>query len=103
MNDTQFEELIKQAVERRQTLDSLNQTIMKEVKHKARREWIRKWARIVLFSFGMPLLLLLFALGIYYTSQRELMGTYRLVLIIPVVIMLYFTWDRMKNFSIAEL
>ena len=103
MDDRQLDEIIMQAVERKQTLAELDRVIIHDVKRKARREWMRKWARIVVFSFGMPLLLLIFAAGIYYASTQGDLKMYRLVFIIPCATIVYFGWKGMKDFSIEEV
>ncbi|MBP5514156.1 MAG: hypothetical protein J6Y04_05220 [Bacteroidaceae bacterium] len=103
MDDRQFDEIIMQAVERKQTLAELDRVIIRDVKRKARREWMRKWARIVVFSFGMPFLLLIFAAGIYFASTVGDLRMYRLVLIIPCATILYFGWRLMKDFSIEDV
>ena len=103
MNDTQLDEIIMQAVERKQTLAELDKVIIQDVKRKARIAWMRRWARIVVFSFGMPLLLLIFAVGMYYASTTGNLQMYRLIFIIPVLTVFYFAWRSMRDFSIGEV
>lgn len=103
LNDMELDGLIMASIERKETLDALNSIIVKEVCRQARREWIRRWARIAVFSFGMPLLLLVFAVGIYVVCRLQGFQTFRFVLLIPVLTMSYLTWRGMKNFSIAEV
>ena len=103
LNDTQLDDLIIASVERKATLDALNGAIIKEVRRKARRESVRRWARIVVFSFGMPLLLLIFIVGIYVASHNQSFQTFRYVLLIPIIAMSYLAWSGIKNFSIADV
>ncbi len=103
LNDKELDDLIMASLERKVTLDALNGAIVKEVRHRARREWVRRWARIAVFSFGMPLLLLIFAAGIYVASRLQSFQTFRYVLLIPVITMSYVAWRGMKNFSIADV
>ena len=103
LNDMELDDLIMASIERKETLDALNSTIVTEVRRRARREWIRRWARIAMFSFGMPLLLLVFVAGIYVASRLQGFQTFRYVLLIPVLTMTYLVWREMKNFSIADV
>lgn len=103
MNDKELDELIMQAVERQQTLETLNRAIVKDVRKRARRTWLRQWGRIVVFSFGLPLLMLIFAAGTYYIASLEGFGYLRLVLVLPVATMIYMAYRSSKNFSIKEV
>ena len=103
LNDMELDNLIMASIERKETLDALNSTIVTEVRRLARREWVRRWARVVVFSFGMPLLLLVFAIGIYAAMRMEELQVLRYFLLIPVLTMSYMAWHEMKNFSIAEV
>ena len=103
LNDMELDDLIMASVERSEKLETLNRTIVKEVQRKARREWVRRWARIVVFSFGLPLLMLIFALGIYMACRIEELQMLRYFLLIPVMTMSYLLWREMRNFSIADV
>ena len=99
----ELDDLIMASIERKETLDALNGIIVKEVRRQARREWVRRWARIVVFSFGMPLLMLIFAAGIYAVCRIESLQMWRYILLIPVMTMSYLLWREMRNFSIADV
>ena len=103
MNDQELDKLIMATLEREQTLESLNQTIVKDVRRRARRAWLHKWGRIVVFSFGLPLLLLAFALGIYVAGTLSGLAHLRFVLLIPLAAVLYLARREMKDFSIAPV
>ena len=103
LNDRDLDGLIMASLERKEALDALNGAIVKEVRRKARHEWLRRWARIALFSFGMPLLLLIFAVGIYVASRLQDFQTFRYVLLIPVITTGYLAWRKMNDFSIADM
>ena len=103
LDDKELDDLIMASMERKATLEALNGAIIKEVRRKARREWLRRWARIAVFSFGMPLLLLIFAVGIYMASHHQSFQTFRYVLLIPVIAMSCLAWRGMKNFSITDM
>jgi len=103
MDDKMLDKLIVDALQRRETLEVVNKDILREVRHRARLEWMKKWGRVVAFSFGLPLLLLVFAFGIYAAASSPSLGHFRYFLLIPLLTMLYLVWREMKNFSIAEV
>ncbi|MBQ8969560.1 MAG: hypothetical protein IJ064_07515 [Bacteroidaceae bacterium] len=103
LNDRDLDDLIIASLERKETLDALNGIIVKEVRRKACHEWVRRWARIAVFSFGMPLQLLIFVAGIYVASRLQSFQAFRYVLLIPIITMSYLAWHGMKNFSIADV
>ena len=103
MSDKELDNLIMASLERQQTLDALNNVIISDVRRRARREWLRRWGRIVVFSFGLPLLLLVFAAGIYVTATLPSTDWPRIVLVIPIVAMLAMAGHKVRNFSITRV
>lgn len=103
MDDKELDKLIVASLERQQTLEALNKTIVKDIRRRARWQWMRRWARLVTFSFGLPLMGLVFGWGIYVTATNPTLGPLRLVLLIPLTGMTCLAWREMKNFSIAEV
>ena len=103
MDDKELDKLIMATMERRQTLETLNHTIVKDIRRRARRQWMRRWARLVAFSFGLPLMGLVFGWGIYVATTNSALGPLRLLLLIPLTGMFRLAWREMKNFSIAEV
>lgn len=65
MNEQEFDRLISEAVERQMLLSDINTRVMTEVRRSARRTLLR-WARVVAFAFGMPLLV--FVVGVLSDS-----------------------------------
>ncbi|MBQ9559400.1 MAG: hypothetical protein IJ762_03075 [Bacteroidaceae bacterium] len=103
MNDNELDRLITASIERRKMLENLNEVIVADIRRQARRAWIRRWGRIVAFSFGLPLVLIVFALSLRLLLAIPSMGPARFCLLIPVATMLYFARRAMKDFSIAEV
>ena len=99
----EIDELIRTTLERQQTVEQLNRTIMKDVRRRARRAWLRRWGRIAAFSFGLPLVLLVFVIGMVAAIRHTPNWPIRYCLVIPVVAMLHFAWYEMKHFSAADV
>lgn len=60
MTDNNLDALIRETLDRRQLLADLDRLIITDVRRRERRAWLRRWARVVAFSFGLPLVLLIF-------------------------------------------
>ncbi len=103
MNDKELDSIITATLAREHTIRELNRTIVSEVSRRSRKKVLRRWGRVVAFSFGLPLLLLVFTVGIHLASSRTSLPSQRYLMLIPLLAMAYITWREMKNFSIAEV
>lgn len=102
MNDEQLDRLLRESVERRELLDGIQRQVMEQVSRQARRQRIRLWARVVAFSFVMPLLALFFGWAVYSVAQQ---GSRLVVasLTIAVVAMLEAWLMYVRNFSLRRV
>jgi hypothetical protein len=64
MNEQQFDALIAETLEREMMADDLNRSVMKELNRAARRERWRRWGKLMVVAFGLPLLLAFFAYSV---------------------------------------
>ena len=102
MTDNNVDTLIREALERRELLADLDRLIIDDVRRQAQREWIRRWARAAAFSFGLPMVLLVFAACIYLYIDIEQYGasTFTLYLMaLPTLALIFSTHRFLKNFS----
>ena len=102
MNDEQLDRLLRESVERRELLDGIQRQVMEQVSRQARRQRIRLWARVVAFSFVMPLLALVFGWAVYSVAQH---GNQVVVasLTLSVVAMLVAWLMYVRNFSLRRV
>ena len=70
MNDEQLDRLLRESAERRVLLDGIQRQVMAQVRLQARRQRIRMWARVVAFSFVMPLLAIFFGWVVYGMARQ---------------------------------
>lgn len=70
MNDEQLDRLLRESAERRVLLDGIQRQVMGQVRLQARRQRIRLWARVVAFSFVMPLLAIFFGWVVYGMARQ---------------------------------
>lgn len=100
MNDQVLESLIMETLERRETIDEINQAVMSQVVHAARRERCRLWVRAAAFAFGLPLLLFSFIYIIvngWYAGAGTSLAIFCVVIQVAVVV--GGGWHLLKNFS----
>ena len=104
MTDKNIDSLIRETLERRELLAELDRTIIADVRRQARRAWVRRWARVVAFSFGLPLALLVFFTCAYlYIKANEANVFLIAVLTLPTLALIYFTNHAFKTFSPDEV
>ena len=70
MNDEKLDRLLRESAERRVLLDGIQRQVMGQVRLQARRQRIRLWARVVAFSFVMPLLAIFFGWVVYGMARQ---------------------------------
>lgn len=104
MTDNNIDALIRETLKRRELLTDLDRLIIADVQRKARRAWIRRWARIVAFSFGLPLVLLVFFACTYLYIKEQGTSTFMLIIMaLPTVALLYSTHRALEKFSPEEV
>ncbi|MBR0243071.1 MAG: hypothetical protein IJQ38_00655 [Bacteroidaceae bacterium] len=104
MNDSDLDTLIRETMERRTLLTDLNRLILADVRRRARRAWLRKWARIIVFSFGLPLVLILWlACAHLYIYKHGATGFTLFLMVWPTLALATSTVYALKTFSPEEV
>lgn len=104
MNDSDLDTLIRETMERRTLLTNLDRLILADVRRRARRAWLRKWARIIVFSFGLPLVLMLwFACAYIYIHEHGDTGFTLFLMVWPTLALATSTVYALKTFSPEEV
>ena len=104
MTDNNIDTLIRETLERRELLADLDRLIIADVRRQVRREWIRRWARVAAFSFGLPIVLLVFAACMYLYIKHYGTSTFTLyIMALPTLAIIFSTHRFLKNFSLKEV
>lgn len=104
MTDNNLDMLIRETLDRRELLADLDHLIIADVQRKARRAWIRRWTRIVAFSFGLPLVLFVFFACTYLYIKEQGSSTFTLIILaLPTLALLYATHRALEKFSPEEV
>lgn len=104
MSDEALSELISRTLERQQMLAELQQVIVQDVEKRVRRQRIRRLARVLAFSFGLPTVLLVVGLGLYhFVSHVGLTTLSAAAMLFTTLTMLYAAREALRNFSPDEV
>jgi hypothetical protein len=60
VNDIDLDLLFAESAKRQQSVDQINETVMRSVRRDLRLKLIRKWAKLIALSFGVPLALVVY-------------------------------------------
>ena len=98
------ETLISEVFQRRELLADLDRLIIADVRRQARRAWLRRWTRVAIFSFGLPLALLVFFVCAYlYIKEYDWTPQSFFVMLWPTLALLFSTVYALKTFSPEEV
>ena len=98
MNEN-IDNLIAATLDRQHLLDTLNHAVVSDIRRTVRRRRLRRWARVVAFSFGLPLGVFACAYLLYmYVLPTMQPSAYALLLIIPLIALFYSFAKAIRNF-----
>ena len=104
MTDTSIDRLITDTLHRQELVRDLDRLIIADVRQRARRAWFRKWARIIVFSFGLPLVLLVWLACAYLYIKEHYATPLTLSLMVwPTLALAASTIYVLKTFSPEEV
>ena len=104
MTDNSIDNLIRETIDRRELLADLDRLIIAEVHRQARRARLRRWARVAVFSFGLPLVLIAW-LACAYLYFKEYAWTPQsfFIMLWPTLGLLFSASYALRNFSPKEV
>lgn len=112
LTEEQLDDLIRQSFQRQQTIDDINVSVMKQLRHTTRRHRLMQLGKAVAFAFGLPMILLLFGWLLWSSiSQHDALRfavfdyqvPFTICLIFPIVTMLLVFWKAIRNFSPSDV
>lgn len=100
MNEQNLDSLIAATLDRQHLLEELNKATIADIRRQVRRRRMRRWARVVAFSFGLPFMVLACAYLFYmYVLPTMQSSAYALVLLFPLLAIIYAVQRAIRNFS----
>ncbi len=102
--DDSIDILIRETIDRRELLADLDRLIIADVRRQARRAWLRRWARAAVFSFGLPLVLIIWVTCAYlYIKEYDWTLQSFFVMLWPTLGLLFSTGYALRTFSPEEV
>ncbi len=102
--DTSLDRLIAETLQRQELVKDLDRLIIADVRRRARHAWLRRWARIVVFSFGLPLVLLLWIACAYIYIREHGATSFTFSLMVwPTLALVYTFYRTLNDFSPEEV
>ena len=102
--DDSIDILIRETIDRRELLADLDRLIIADVRRQARRAWLRRWARAAVFSFGLPLVLIIWVTCAYlYIKEYDWTLQSFFVMLWPTLGPLFSTGYALRTFSPEEV
>ena len=96
--------LISEVFQRQALLHDLDRLIIADVRHRARRERLRRWGRIVAFSFGWPLAMVAFFAWAYIYIKNHGASSFVLSQVFwPTLALIYAAHRALHDFSPEEV
>lgn len=100
VNDIDLDLLFAESAKRQQSVDQINETVMRSVRRDLRLKLIRKWARLVGGCFGVPLALVVY---IYVLNEAinvsSMQSPLRIVCIaLPLITIITLLATKLRNF-----
>ena len=103
MNDKELDILFEQSAQREQAAERMTAQVMRTVRRDLRLKLLRKWARLIGVSFGLPAMvvayLLLLKQGLPLLPEHYLW----VVFIVPVATLLALSGKFLHDFSASDL
>ena len=99
MNEN-IDTLISATLDRQHLVAEINRATLSDLRRTVRRRRLRRWARVVAFSFGLPLVVLACTYLIYrYALPAFDTVDYALCLVFPLLALVFGIQQTIRNFS----
>ena len=103
LTDKELDMLFEQSAQRQQMVEHINAEVMKTVKRDMRLKVLRKWAKLVVLSFGLPLLAVLYVYMLV-TYMPDMQLPIRIATIgLPLTTVALWTGKELHDFLLSDM
>lgn len=103
MNEQQIDMLIADTLKRQHIVEEIGKNVIAEVRRAERRKKTAYWKHAIVFSFGLPFVIVAFGVLLYRYVFAATDGAHSIICtVIPAVAMLFSTCRIIKYFSADE-
>ena len=103
LTDKELDMLFEQSAERQLRVNQINAAVMKTVKRDMRLKVLRKWARLIGLSFGLPLLIVLYVYALFTFMPDMLMPIRIITIALPIATLFLLSGKELHDFLLADM
>ena len=103
MTDKELDLLFAESAQRHNAVEQINRQVMHMVRRDLRRKRLRKWARLLGISFGLPVAVVIYAY-LLYAYMPQLPEQLRIVsFVLPIATIAILLARKMRSFSVTDM
>lgn len=103
MTDQELDILLSESAKRQQPIAQINANVMRTVRRDLRLKIMQKWAKIIGFSFGLPLLFVLLVYVLMTYLPDFSLPIYITTLALPIITLVLFFGKGLRDFSLSDV
>lgn len=102
IEDTDLDRLFEISAERRHIAVEIEKMVMHGIRHNERKRLLAKWGRPVIVAFGLPLVIMTFAILLHAGCQAVDISQWKYVLAFPIVALLASAFYQLADFELVK-
>ena len=103
MTDKELDLLFAESAQRHNAVEQINRQVMHMVRRDLRRKRLRKWARLLGISFGLPVAVVIYAY-LLYAYMPQLPEQLRIAsFVLPIATIAILLARKMRSFSVTDM
>lgn len=100
MSDNELDLLFAESAKRHQAVSKINHNVMRSIKRDIRHKTLRKWAEIIAFCFGTPLLVVAYIFVLKNVELTLPQPILIAVYVLPVITILIMATKKMQSINL---
>ncbi len=103
MTDKELDLLFAESAQRHNAVEQINRQVMHMVRRDLRRKRLRKWARLLGISFGLPVAVVIYAY-LLYAYMPQLPEQLRIAsFVLPIATIAILLARKLRSFSVTDM
>ncbi len=103
MTDKELDILFAESAQRHHAVEHINRQVMRTVRRDLRRKRLRKWAKLLIISFGLPAIIVVYVY-LLYAYMPQLPEQLRIAsFVLPIATIAILLARKMRSFSVTDM
>ena len=102
IEDTDLDRHFEISAEHRHIAVEIEKMVMHDIRHNERKRLLAKWGRPVIVAFGLPLVIMIFAILLHAGCQAVDISQWKYVLAFPIVALLASAFYQLTDFELVK-